>query len=170
MWTRRICCATLLLLLASLATAQVPCSPTLLPSPTLFVNWSQYGYDAAHTGCNPYETILSPSTVGNLTLKWAFEAGVAGVPSSPAVANGMAYFASVTKTLTAVNAATGVQLLAVPAAQFGLAFPGHCEWNRLYRCRQHRWPEFLRPECKQRDGYLDTTGGRRPYDITGCGQ
>ena len=110
MWTRRICCATLLLLLASLATAQVPCSPTLLPSPTLFVNWSQYGYDAAHTGCNPYETILSPSTVGNLTLKWAFEAGVAGVPSSPAVANGMAYFASVTKTLTAVNAATGVLL------------------------------------------------------------
>src|SRR5205823_12932806 len=34
------------------------------------VQWTQNHFDAAHDGFNPYETILSPSTVGGLGVKW----------------------------------------------------------------------------------------------------
>ena len=64
------------LLVASCVTAQVPCTGTIIPNPSLFINWPQYGYDAGHTGCNPYESILSTNTVGTLTLKWAIDEGV----------------------------------------------------------------------------------------------
>ena len=47
--------------------------------------WSQFRGDAAHTGYNPYETILSTSSVSNLFYAWK---GATGGPiaSSPAVA------------------------------------------------------------------------------------
>ena len=99
---------TLFLLIASFATAQIPCGPTISPLPTLFVNWSQFRYDTQHTACNPYETILSSKTVGNLALDWTYPAG-AHVFQDPAVANGLVYFSSdyPDNTLYAVNAATG---------------------------------------------------------------
>ena len=60
---------SLILLIAFFVTvqqspAQVPCGPTIVPKATLSVNWPQYLYDSAHTGCNPYESILSSSTGG----------------------------------------------------------------------------------------------------------
>ena len=90
---------SLILLIASFATvqqsaAQVPCGPTIVPKAALFVNWSQFGYDSAHTNCNPYESILSVNTVGNLTTKWQYQAGDNHVTTSPAVANGVVYFGS----------------------------------------------------------------------------
>lgn len=71
------------------ASAQIPCSPTISPKATLFVNWSQFQYDSGHSGCNPYETVLSTSTVGNLGQKWNVSVG--NYLSSPVVANGVGY-------------------------------------------------------------------------------
>lgn len=69
--------------------AQVPCGPTINPKPTLSVNWPEFRFDAAHTGCNPYETVLSTATVGNLAIKW--QSNTASSSSSSAVANGLVY-------------------------------------------------------------------------------
>jgi outer membrane protein assembly factor BamB len=88
---------SLLLLTASLATAQVPCGPTINPLPTLFVNWPQFRFDPAHTGCNPYEYLLSSSTVGSLAERWHYSSGppyLAVISGEPTVANGEVYFAS----------------------------------------------------------------------------
>jgi outer membrane protein assembly factor BamB len=35
------------------------------------VQWAQRHFDAAHSGLNPYEAILSPSTVSRLQLQWS---------------------------------------------------------------------------------------------------
>ncbi len=58
------------------------------------VNWPQFHFDSAHTGFNPYETILSPANVGNLVLDWKYQTafGEEFVVSSPAVVAGAVYF------------------------------------------------------------------------------
>lgn len=114
----------LLLTFVCLASAQVPCNPTLLQNPTLFVNWPQFRYDAGHTGCNPYEHILSPSTVGGLVLDWKYLAGTQ-VKGDPVVANGLVYFTSEypEDTLYAVNAVTGALVWKYAAGQTILSDP-----------------------------------------------
>ncbi len=69
MKTTANCVLVLLLLIASIATAQQPCSE---PPHTSFTNWAQFHFDNCLTGFNPYEVILSPATVGNLGLKWSY--------------------------------------------------------------------------------------------------
>ena len=81
-------CVSFVLLIASFASAQVPCGGTIMPARTLSVNWPQFAFDTAHTACNPYETVLSPANVGNLTLAWNYPA-TSG--SSPVIANGAVY-------------------------------------------------------------------------------
>lgn len=105
------------LLILSVATlqqsfAQVPCIPTVIPSPTLSVDWPQFLHDAAHSNCNSYESILSVNTVGNLTMKWRYHFGDGDLrgDSAPVLANGVLYFGSTTDLdgfLSAVNADTG---------------------------------------------------------------
>lgn len=106
----------LILLIASFATvpqsiAQVPCGAAALGTASLVVNWPQYLYDPAHTGCNPYESILSPSTVANLTMKWQYGTQENHVITSPVLANGVVYFGTVPDVgiglLNAVKASTG---------------------------------------------------------------
>lgn len=82
-------------------------TPTPTPTPSSTINWPQYHYDTAHTGFNPYETILSPSNVGNLTLAWSYGAG-GDVTASPTVVNNVAYIGNrgVGKVY-AINATTG---------------------------------------------------------------
>jgi outer membrane protein assembly factor BamB len=117
MITKRTLYVNLALLIASFATvqhslAQVPCSPTILPSATLFVNWPQFQYDTAHTGCNPYESILNPNTVGGISKKWSEAAGEAAYTSA-VVADGIAYVSLtqcchyVGRSVIALNASTG---------------------------------------------------------------
>jgi outer membrane protein assembly factor BamB len=53
-------------------------------------DWTQYRFDAAHHGVNPNETILSPTTVGNLTVKWRTSISGGGLASA-SVANGLVY-------------------------------------------------------------------------------
>lgn len=73
-----ICCLSLIMMMGSVATAQ--CNGGL--AATVFVNWSQFHFDPCHTAYNPYEFVLSPTTVGNLVLRWEHMMGV--VASSPA--------------------------------------------------------------------------------------
>ncbi len=110
---------SLMLLIASVATAQIPCNPLALPSATLFVNWPQFRYDAGHTGCNPYESILSTATVGGLVVDWAYPTG-SPVFGDPVVANGMVYFTSHNypdSGLFALNARTGALVWESTAGQ-----------------------------------------------------
>jgi outer membrane protein assembly factor BamB len=58
------------------------------------VDWAQFNFDAAHDGYNPYETILSPGTVGNVVLQWSYSSYDGTVEGAPAVANGIVYFAT----------------------------------------------------------------------------
>ena len=91
---RTICWVALLMaigfmLAAQPALAQRPCGPTIIPARTLAVNWPQFHFDAAHSGCNPYEFLLSRATVGSLVLDWTSQTGFNCEGSSPAVANGV---------------------------------------------------------------------------------
>jgi len=72
-------------------------------------NWAQFGYSASHTGFNPYENVLSRSSVSGMGLDWSFTAG-GGIETSPAVANGVVYTAFAASHLYALNAATGAKL------------------------------------------------------------
>ncbi len=66
--------------------------------------WTNYRYDAAQSGSVPNETILSPSTAPNLTLKWTYSNGSRIHPC--AIQNGTIYTCNGT-TVTAVDEATG---------------------------------------------------------------
>lgn len=120
----RTSCLVLLLLTASFASAQIPCGPTISPKASLFVNWSQYRFDAQHSGCNPYETILSTATVGGLVLDWKYATSTP-VSGDPAVVNGLLYFTSSypENTLYALNARTGVLIWKYAAGQNSLSAP-----------------------------------------------
>lgn len=90
--------ATSLLVMASAGRAQESAG-TIVNSN----DWPQIHYGADHTNYNPAESILNPSNVPNLVLRWS-----ASIPSnniSPVVANGILYGG-----LYAFNAVTGAPL------------------------------------------------------------
>jgi outer membrane protein assembly factor BamB len=78
--------------------------------------WPQFRYDNAHSGTNPNETILGPSTVAGLELDWSGTWGGyirddnGPFPSSPAVANGIVYIKANDGTTRAFDAASGTSL------------------------------------------------------------
>lgn len=104
----KIFCLSLVLVIAPFAAAQIPCGPTIVPKATLVVNWAQLAFDAGHTACNPYESILSPTTVEKLTEEWLHL--TEGGPFAPVVANGIVYSSDSSGTLIAMNASTGAPL------------------------------------------------------------
>lgn len=57
-------------------------------------DWSQYGFDPAHTHFNPYENVLNTSNVSGLVQKWGVNFASRVFVSSPTVANGIVYIAS----------------------------------------------------------------------------
>ena len=89
------------------------------------MNWPQFRFDTEHTGCNPYETILSTATVGGLVLDWTYRAG-SPVYGDPVVANGVVYFTATSpdNTLYAVNARTGTLIWKYSAGQSEPHFAG----------------------------------------------
>jgi len=110
------CCLSLMMMLASAAVAQqlaasagYSCGPPA--NVTVDVGWPQFNFDECNSGYNPYEFILSPATVGDLTLKWSTTPGHIlgewGELSTPSVANGMVYVASRDSSLYALDATTG---------------------------------------------------------------
>src|SRR5262245_30573712 len=93
-------------LLPGLALGEVPVSQA---QATVHVNlWSRYHYDLANTGFNSHETILSPSTVESLTVKWTFAMGNL-VISSPAIVDGVVYSGDESGYVYAIDAASGTQ-------------------------------------------------------------
>src|SRR5690349_16962587 len=51
-------------------------------------DWLTYGWDLERIGWNPTETILTPSTVPNLKLKWSFDLGAVTI-MQPVLASGV---------------------------------------------------------------------------------
>lgn len=87
-----LCILVLISALAALyLSAQIQVRAEGISSSTTQANWPQWQFNAAHTNYNPYETILSPSTVSQLTLAWSFHPSASEVSSS-IVANGVVYF------------------------------------------------------------------------------
>jgi hypothetical protein len=56
-------------------------------------DWSQFHFDAAHSGFNPYENVIGPSNVSGLKTAWTAP-GIGSVGTSPAVAGGVVYVGS----------------------------------------------------------------------------
>ncbi len=119
--------------------AQIPCGATVLTPPTLSANWPQFRFDAAHTGCNPYESVLNTTTVGNLVLKWHAYIGV-GYQTTPTEANGVLYIGRPGPQgyVFAFNASTGQQLwgtivgndvYGAPAVSNGTVYAGTSSGN-----------------------------------------
>jgi outer membrane protein assembly factor BamB len=76
-------------------------------------DWAQFHFSPDHKGVNPYENVLSPTTVGKLRLRWSYQAN-AGIASS-AVVNGVLYisggrYQANDAYLAALNATTGAPL------------------------------------------------------------
>ena len=139
---RRLFYSALALLAMSLAfvqqsTAQVPCSPTITPPPTLSIKWPEFRFDLKHSGCNPYEFILNPGNVGNLVPLW--ESAISASSSSPAVVNGVVYIGSFeNNNVYALNAATGAliwkyttgfNVFSSPAVANGVVYVGSRDGN-----------------------------------------
>ena len=73
---------------------------------TVSGDWPQFHLGPDHTGFNPYENVLSPETVGNLTSRWTYITDDA-VTADPVVANGRVYITSWDGYLYALDAGTG---------------------------------------------------------------
>jgi outer membrane protein assembly factor BamB len=80
--------------------------------------WSQYGFNAAHSGRNPREDVLDVSNVGDLTSAWTAtletSGGLAEAFSSPAVVKGVAYIGAENGDVYAIDAWTGEILWRAP--------------------------------------------------------
>ena len=68
-----------------------------------------FGFNAQHTGVNPYERILNVANVSRLRQKWTATMGNWIYYSSPTVANGVIYIGSEDHKLYAFDAITGQQ-------------------------------------------------------------
>jgi serine/threonine-protein kinase len=77
-------------------------------------NGIMFGFDAAHTHCNPYEQVINTSNIDRLVLNWQYHLG--GImESSPVVAHGMVYAGSDDGYFRAIDARTGRQIWTAPA-------------------------------------------------------
>lgn len=72
-------------------------------------DWPSYLDNAARTGFNGAETVITPSTAPHLTLKWTDHAG-GPISAEPIQVNGVVYYGSWDGHERAVSAATGKQL------------------------------------------------------------
>jgi outer membrane protein assembly factor BamB len=69
-------------------------------------DWAKFHFDAANSGLNPYENVITPVNVSGLKTAWtaANPLVIGSVGSSPAVAGGVAYIGSPQGNLYAFNA------------------------------------------------------------------
>jgi outer membrane protein assembly factor BamB len=88
-------------------------------------NWSEFQFDSAHDGLNPYENVLSPKTVKKLEVKWKTTGGV-----SPAIVDGVVY--SISHSVDALDAYTGAELWSYPLQQGGCEGFGAVANGRVY--------------------------------------
>lgn len=69
-------------------------------------DWVEFGFDGNGSRANPFENVLSPSTVGSLAQRFTYQMGF-GSFSSPAVSHDLLYVGSGDWNLYALNAHTG---------------------------------------------------------------
>lgn len=115
----------------AIRSATVTPSISLTPSATARVsgngistsgtNSPQFHFNAAHSGVNPYENVISPSNVSRLVTAWT-DTVTNAVNSSPAVVDGVAYV-SASNGFYAFNATTGTLLWAAPGIFFDQSSP-----------------------------------------------
>jgi eukaryotic-like serine/threonine-protein kinase len=93
--------------------AAAPVSATSAPAAA---SWTQFRYDAAHTGSNPHESMVGPANVGDLRAQW-YRGGPISV-SSPIVAGGDSFVTTgprhSCKALVATHIGTGKQAWKYP--------------------------------------------------------
>ncbi|WP_139558545.1 outer membrane protein assembly factor BamB family protein [Methylotetracoccus oryzae] len=80
--------------------------------------WPQYRYSPERAGASPNETVLNPSNVADLSLRWTFSTGSL-VHNSVSLAGGVAYFGSFDGYLYAVDGKTGQPVWRVKPAPPG---------------------------------------------------
>ena len=85
-------------------------------------NWAERGFTTKGKRNNPYENVLTLSTVDSIDMDWSFLTGNA-IYSSPAVANGVAYVGSADGKVYALNAGTGAKLWGFPTGDVVLSSP-----------------------------------------------
>jgi outer membrane protein assembly factor BamB len=68
--------------------------------------WPQARFSPVHHGINPFETILSPSTVGGLHQIWAIQLTGKVLYAAPTVVDGVVYLGTSDGMLSAFDAAT----------------------------------------------------------------
>ena len=92
---------------------------------TVRVDWPQFHYGPDRTGFNPYESVLGPANVGNLTLNWTFATQSQNTyATSPVVVDGVIYIPFIhADGLYALNASTGALIWKYPVGMAGYAGP-----------------------------------------------
>jgi outer membrane protein assembly factor BamB len=73
---------------------------------TVRTNWSKFHFDAANTGFNPFENVLSASNVSGLVEKWSTPTAPGTAPD-PAVSGGIVYVAPADGIVRALDPADG---------------------------------------------------------------
>jgi outer membrane protein assembly factor BamB len=110
------------------ATGLVIAATTLAVMPPALAaqKWLQSYYDAAHSGYNAHETVLSPSNVSQLQLRWGSSAPTNGVTQF--VLDKRTIYAqgqgSNTPNLSAINARTGATLYTINTGNDGVFLSG----------------------------------------------
>lgn len=85
---------------------------TVPPATTAYDQWVQthgvmFGFNAQHSGFNPYESTLNPSNVSRLTQAWLSDAIGENYFSSPVVSGGLVYAGTYAGQLYAIDISTG---------------------------------------------------------------
>ncbi len=89
---------------ASVAMSVIGGSHPASAATTSPANWTQWGFNAQHSGYNPSETVLTRANVGHLVS--AFSTRVNGVYADPIVAGGVVYLSD-NYDVAAIDGATG---------------------------------------------------------------
>ena len=109
------------------------------PGFLLQTNWTQFLFVPRGGRHNPYESVLNPTTVRNMILRWSHQTG-GSLDSSPAVVNGIVYVGSYDNHVYALNAktstllwkyTTGGRVRSSPAVASGVVFAGAFD-NNVY--------------------------------------
>jgi len=78
--------------------------------------WTQLGYSAAHLATNPWETVLSPSTVSAIGPEWVNSGGVYGTSGAGIAVNFDDLYVSTETGIAALSSSTGSVLWSFPTA------------------------------------------------------
>lgn len=88
-------------------TGKTPPPPTSIYDRWVQANGIMFGFDAQHSGFNPYERLLNTGNVSHLTLAWTSDPLGRNFFSSPVVSNGVVYVTTSTNQVFAIDVTTG---------------------------------------------------------------